>query len=416
VKRSAAEVNVECGNMAQNYGSAIIKAADEVLSDIHSDMFPLVIWQTGSGTQSNMNMNEVLANRACQILGGNPGDKSLVHPNNHVNMGQSSNDVFPTAIHIATAMSLHKSLYSSLDALISSLDKKAIQFDNIVKIGRTHLMDAVPMTVGDEFSAWRDALRNCKSHIQTTEPLVLSLAQGGTAVGTGLNCAPGFPEAFAKKVADFSHLPFVTNPNKFTALSFQSPMVAIMGSLNTLATTLLKIANDVRLLGSGPRAGLGELNLPANEPGSSIMPGKVNPTQCESLAMLSAQVMGNAVACSVGNCFGHLQLNVFLPLVGSNVLRSIALLSCGMTNFEKNCISGTECNQTRCDQLVHQSLMLVTSLNPKIGYDKAAEAALNAHQKGLTLKESVLELGCLSADEFDRLVDAKKMAKPNLDK
>eukprot|EP01054_Gregarina_sp_Poly1_P004503 Gregarina_sp_Poly_1__4502@NODE_241_length_10879_cov_245_316038_g212_i0_p2_GENE_NODE_241_length_10879_cov_245_316038_g212_i0NODE_241_length_10879_cov_245_316038_g212_i0_p2_ORF_typecomplete_len464_score77_65Lyase_1/PF00206_20/3_6e91FumaraseC_C/PF10415_9/1_3e17_NODE_241_length_10879_cov_245_316038_g212_i0871478 len=409
VKEAAAMTNKNNDKLPADLADAIIAAAKDIRTGDNFEAFPLVIWQTGSGTQSNMNMNEVIANKANVSLGGDLGKKSPVHPNDHVNKGQSSNDVFPAAMHIATALAVESDLKPSLVDLISELESKVKLWDDVVKIGRTHLMDAVPMTLGQEFSAYVAALEMCLQHIKNTEPFVRTLALGGTAVGTGLNCYKGFDEQVAANVTELTGLEFKTCPNKYLALSVITPMVAMSGALTTLATTLMKMANDVRLLASGPRAGLGELVLPSNEPGSSIMPGKVNPTQCESLAMVCVQVLGNNAAVASSNTYGHLQLNVFLPVAASNVLRSIRLLSTAMRNFGSRCIKGTQPNTEAISNFVSKSLMLVTALVPHVGYDTAAKIALNAHNKGLTLKESAVEMKVLTPEEFDDKCQPVKM-------
>ena len=409
VKQAAARVNRRHGLKAE-LADAIEQAAAEVVKGEHDDQFPLVIWQTGSGTQSNMNVNEVIAGRANEILTGKRGGKSPVHPNDHVNMGQSSNDSFPTALHIAAARAATETLYPALDRLAGALDEKAKGWDDIVKIGRTHLQDATPLTLGDEFSGYVAQLHRSKQRI---EPAVshgmFLLAQGGTAVGTGLNAPQGFGEAIAAEIADISGLPFQTAPNKFEALASNDPIVHLSGTLNTLAVALTKIANDIRLLGSGPRSGLGELSLPENEPGSSIMPGKVNPTQCEMLTMVAAQVMGNHVAITVGGMQGHMELNVFKPLIGAAVLRSIHLLATGMDSFAERCVDGMEANREQIRAGLERSLMLVTALAPEIGYDNAASIAKHAHKKHMTLKEAGLDLGLVDEATFDRVVVPEAM-------
>ena len=408
VKQAAARVNRGHGLDAAK-ADAIEAAAAEVASGALDDQFPLVIWQTGSGTQSNMNANEVIAGRANEQMAGKRGGKSPVHPNDDVNRGQSSNDSFPTALHVAAALAVRDRLLPALDRLYGSLYAKATEWDGIVKIGRTHLQDATPLTLGQEFSGYATQLSKARSRIEHSTTGVHELAQGGTAVGTGLNAPKGFGEAFAAEMSKLTGIQFVTAPNKFEALATHDALVELSGSLNTLAVALTKIANDVRLLGSGPRSGLGELELPANEPGSSIMPGKVNPTQCEMLTMVAAQVMGNHVGVTVGGLQGHMELNVFKPLIGAAVLRSIDLLSVGMESFAERTIDGTIANETKIAELVGRSLMLVTALAPAIGYDNAAKIAKHAHEKGLTLRESGLELGLVEADVFDRTVKAEDM-------
>jgi len=409
VKQAAARVNRMHG-LDPKIADAIEAAAAEVASGKLDDQFPLVIWQTGSGTQSNMNVNEVIAGRANEVLTGKRGGKAPVHPNDHVNMSQSSNDSFPTALHIAAAMSATQRLFPALDRLHDALEAKATLWADIVKIGRTHLQDATPVTLGQEFSGYANQLYRCRARIS---PAVVhgmcQLAQGGTAVGTGLNAPKDFGEAIAAQLADLTGLPFFTAENKFEALASNDPIVHLSGTLNTLAVALTKIANDIRLLGSGPRSGIGELDLPANEPGSSIMPGKVNPTQCEMLTMVSAQVMGNNAAITIGGLQGHLELNVFKPLIGANLLRSIHLLSVGMEGFAERCVDGLEPNRSRIAELVDRSLMLVTALAPEIGYDNAAKIAKHAHAEGLTLKQAGLDLGLVDAATFDRLVRPETM-------
>ncbi|MFD1034489.1 class II fumarate hydratase [Sphingomonas hankookensis] len=408
VKQAAARVNRAHG-LDGNIADAIDAAASEVIAGKLDDQFPLVIWQTGSGTQSNMNANEVIAGRANEALTGTRGGKAPVHPNDHVNKGQSSNDSFPTALHVAAVVALNRDLLPALDRLAGSLEAKAQAWADIVKIGRTHLQDATPLTLGQEFSGYVAQLHDAKRRLQAAEGDLLRLAQGGTAVGTGLNAAPGFAEAVAAEIASITGHAFVTAPNKFEALASNDPLVQLSGTLNTLAVALTKIANDIRLLGSGPRSGLGEIDLPANEPGSSIMPGKVNPTQCEMLTMVAAQVMGNHLSVTVGGMQGHLELNVFKPLIGAAVLRSIDLLSIGMASFAERCVDGIEPNRARIGELVERSLMLVTALAPEIGYDNAARIAKHAHGKGLTLREAGLALGLVDEATFDRLVRPETM-------
>ncbi len=409
VKQAAARVNRAHG-LPADIADAIEAAAGEVVAGRLDDQFPLVIWQTGSGTQSNMNVNEVIAGRANEVLTGTRGGKTPVHPNDHVNRGQSSNDSFPTALHIAAARACEDALLPALDRLKTALDAKASAWADIVKIGRTHLQDATPVTLGQEFSGYANQLYRCRARI---EPAVrhgmYQLAQGGTAVGTGLNAPKGFDSAIAAEIAAITGLPFFTAENKFEALASNDPLVHLSGTLNTLAVALTKIANDIRLLGSGPRSGLGELDLPANEPGSSIMPGKVNPTQCEMLTMVAAQVMGNHLSVTVGGMQGHLELNVFKPMIGAAVLRSIELLGVGMASFAERCVDGIEPNRTRIAELVDRSLMLVTALAPEIGYDNAAKIAKHAHEEGLTLREAGLALGLVDDATFDRLVRPETM-------
>jgi fumarate hydratase class II len=409
VKRAAAVVNMALGVLDKKKGAAIVKAADEVLAGKHDAEFPLVVWQTGSGTQTNMNVNEVLANRASELLGGERGEKRLVHPNDDVNMGQSSNDTFPTAMHVAAVIALEKELKPAVTKLRATLNKKAKQFAKIVKIGRTHLQDATPLTLGQEFSGYVAQLDHGLKHVDAAMPHLCELALGGTAVGTGLNAHPKFAVMVAAELASFAKLKFVTAPNKFEALASCDGVVHAHGSLKTLAASLMKIANDVRWLASGPRCGIGELSIPENEPGSSIMPGKVNPTQSESLTMVCCQVFGNDVAINLGGASGNFELNVFRPLVIRNFLHSATLLTHGCTNFNEQCAVGIEPNKARIEQLMRESLMLVTALNPHIGYDKAAQIAKNAHKKGLTLKASALALGYVTDKEFDAWVKPEEM-------
>jgi len=409
VKRASAVVNMALGLLDNKKGKAIVKAADEALAGKHNAEFPLVVWQTGSGTQTNMNVNEVLANRASEILGGERGEKRLVHPNDDVNMGQSSNDTFPTAMHVAAVIALEKELKPAVKKLRDTLNKKAKQFAKIVKIGRTHLQDATPLTLGQEFSGYVAQLDHGLRHVDAAMPHLGELALGGTAVGTGLNAHPKFAVKVAAELARFTGLPFVTAPNKFEALASCDGVVHAHGSLKTLAASLMKIANDVRWLASGPRCGIGELSIPENEPGSSIMPGKVNPTQSESLTMVCCQVFGNDVAINLGGASGNFELNVFRPLVIRNFMHSAVLLTHGCTNFNEQCAVGIEPNKERIEQLMRESLMLVTALNPHIGYDKAAQIAKNAHKKGLTLKASALALGHVTAKQFDEWVKPEQM-------
>ena len=409
VKKACARVNRAHGLDAK-LADAIEAAADEVIEGKLDDQFPLVIWQTGSGTQSNMNVNEVIAGRANEVLTGARGGKSPVHPNDHVNRSQSSNDSFPTALHIAAAQACHGRLLPALERLRSALEAKARAWDGIVKIGRTHLQDATPVTLGQEFGGYVAQLHRCRVRI---EPAVTHgmhlLAQGGTAVGTGLNAPAGFDVAVAGEIAEITGLPFETAPDKFEALASNDPLVHLSGTLNVLAVALTKIANDIRLLGSGPRSGLGELSLPENEPGSSIMPGKVNPTQCEMLTMVAAQVMGNHQAVTVGGMQGHFELNVFKPLIGAAVLRSIDLLATGMETFAANCVDGMEANEGRISELVERSLMLVTALAPEIGYDNAAAIAKRAHHEGESLLEAGLAMGLVDEETFRRVVRPEAM-------
>lgn len=403
-KRAAAEANMALGALKPDIGAAVVQAAGEVADGKLIDHFPLVVWQTGSGTQTNMNANEVISNRAIEILGGTMGSKAPVHPNDHVNMGQSSNDSFPTAMHIAAAVEISAELLPALHAMHAALAAKADEFKSIAKIGRTHLQDATPVTLGQEFGGYAAQIAYAIANIEGRLPRLLELAQGGTAVGTGLNAKKGFAEEFARRVAAITKLPFVTAPNKFEALATHDALVEAHGALNALASALMKIANDLRLLGSGPRCGLGEIALPENEPGSSIMPGKVNPTQSEAMTMVAAQVMGNHVTITVGGSNGHLELNVFKPVIIYNFLQSVKLLADGARSITENCIMGITANTARITQLLNESLMLVTALNPHIGYDKAAEIAKKAHKEGTTLKAACLKLGYLSEADFDRIV------------
>jgi len=412
VKKAAAAANAQLGELEKNLADAISAAADEVMTGALDDHFPLKVWQTGSGTQSHMNINEVLSNRAIEILGGTMGTKKPVHPNDHVNRGQSSNDSFPTAMHIAAAEQVVHELIPALEEMHAALDKKAKEFSAIIKIGRTHLQDATPVTLGQEFSGYAQQVKNAIARVKAALPHTLELAQGGTAVGTGLNSAEGFAELFAQKVAGITGLPFVTAPNKFEALATHDALVELSGALNTVAVSFMKIANDVRLLGSGPRCGIGEISLPENEPGSSIMPGKVNPTQSEAMTMLCAQVMGNHTTVTVGGATGHFELNVFKPVIVFNVLQSIRLLADGARSFTGNCVVGIEANEQRIHKLLYESLMLVTALNPHIGYDNAAKVAKKAHHDGTTLREACVALGVLSGDDFDRLVKPETMLGP----
>jgi len=409
VKQAAARVNVKHG-LDPKIAAVIDQVAQEIVDGKLDDQFPLVIWQTGSGTQTNMNVNEVIAGRANEILTGTRGGKSPIHPNDHVNMAQSSNDSFPTALHIAAARAVTLKLYPALDRLHASIEAKVKAWDHIVKIGRTHLQDATPLTLGQEFSGYAAMLESARARFASVLDLdIFKLALGGTAVGTGLNAPPGYAEDVAAEIARITGLPFVSAPNKFEALATKDQLVNLSGTCNTLAVSLTKIANDIRLLGSGPRSGLGELDLPANEPGSSIMPGKVNPTQSESLTMVAAQVIGNHMAVTVGGMQGHFELNVFKPLIGSNVLRSIELMSVGMVSFAERAVDGAKANEARIKELVDRSLMLVTALAPAIGYDNAAKIAKNAHEKGLTLKESGLALGLVDEATFDQYVRPETM-------
>jgi fumarate hydratase class II len=412
VKKAAAAVNTELGLLDPKKSSAIQRAADEVLAGRHDEEFPLVVWQTGSGTQSNMNVNEVLANRASELLGGSRGEKRLVHPNDEVNLGQSSNDVFPTAMHIAAARALHDDLLPAVEALKSTLQSKSKAFQAIVKIGRTHLQDATPLTLGQEFSGYVAQLEQSIAALRAALGPLYELAIGGTAVGTGLNTHPKFAARVCALVAAETKLPFVDAKNKFAALAGHEALLFAHGALKTLAASLAKIANDIRLAASGPRSGLGELRIPENEPGSSIMPGKVNPTQAEALTMLSAQVMGNDVAVNIGGASGHFELNVYKPLIIHACLQSLRLLADGARSFDEHCARGIEANEARIRELLERSLMLVTALSPHIGYDRAAEIAKKAHREGSTLREAALELGYVSAEDFDRWVRPEAMIGP----
>jgi fumarate hydratase class II len=413
VKKAAAAVNAELGLLDARKADAIQRAADEVLAGRHDDEFPLAVWQTGSGTQSNMNVNEVLANRASELLGGERGQKRLVHPNDDVNMGQSSNDVFPTAMHIAAAQAIHDDVLPATEVLRATLARKRDAFVAIIKIGRTHLQDATPLSLGQEFSGYVDQLEQAQSALLAVLPGLYRLAIGGTAVGTGLNAHPQFARRVCAAVAAETKLAFAEAPNKFAALAGHEAILFGHGALKTLAASLFKIANDIRLLASGPRSGLAELRIPENEPGSSIMPGKVNPTQAEALTMLCAQVMANDVAVNVGGASGHLELNVYKPLIIHAFLQSARLLADGCRSFEEHCARGIEPNASRIAELLESSLMLVTALSPHIGYDRAAEIAKKAHREGTTLREAALALGYVSAQDFDRWVRPEAMIGPS---
>ncbi|AUT67665.1 MULTISPECIES: class II fumarate hydratase [Paraburkholderia] len=415
IKRAAAEVNLSLGVLDATKAKAIMAAADEIIEGKHPDEFPLAVWQTGSGTQTNMNLNEVIANRASELMGGERGEARLVHPNDDVNRGQSSNDVFPTAMHVAAAVGIVKHLQPALKALRETLDKKSKAFADIVKIGRTHLQDATPLTLGQEFSGYVAQLDHGAKHVESALAHLYELAQGGTAVGTGLNAHPKFADDVAAAIGRLTGLPFVSAPNKFEVMAAADALVFAHGALKTLAASMMKIANDVRWLASGPRCGLGELSIPENEPGSSIMPGKVNPTQSEAVTMLCCQVFGNDVAVNIGGASGNFELNVFRPMIAHNVLQSVRLLADGMHSFNDNCAVGIEPNRERVDQLLNESLMLVTALNPHIGYDKAAKIAKKAHKEGTTLKASALALGYVTEQQFDEWVRPHDMvgnAKP----
>ena len=412
VKKAAARVNARTGALPADVARLVEQAADEVLAGQHDDQFPLVVWQTGSGTQTNMNVNEVIAGRANELAGQGRGGKVPVHPNDHVNYGQSSNDCFPTAMHIAAARAAHSELLPAITELSNGLAIQAERHAGVLKTGRTHLMDATPISFGQELSAFVAQLNTAAQAVRATLPAVCELAQGGTAVGTGLNAPAGFAAAIAAELAALTGLPLVSAPNKFAALAGHEPLVALSGALKTLAVALMKLANDLRLLGSGPRTGLAEVKLPANEPGSSIMPGKVNPTQCEAMTMLCAQVLGNDVAIGVGAASGNFELNVFQPLVAHNLLQSLRLLADGMASFERHCAAGIEPDRARIAALLERSLMLVTALAPHIGYERAAEIAKKAHRDGSTLREAALALGYVSPAQFDEWVRPGRMTAP----
>ncbi|MDP6872039.1 MAG: class II fumarate hydratase [Alphaproteobacteria bacterium] len=412
VKQAAAEANMQLGVMDKKRGRAIVRAAKEVAAGKLDDHFPLVVWQTGSGTQSNMNANEVISNRAIEILGGSMGSKVPVHPNDHCNMGQSSNDTFPTVMHVAAVNQVDRLLVPALSHLQKALEAKSKEFNKLIKIGRTHLQDATPLTLGQEFSGYAMQVKYGIARVKDTLPRLYQLAQGGTAVGTGLNAPVGFDKAVAAQIAKITGLPFKTAPNKFESLAAHDAVVEASGAMNTLAVSLMKIASDIRLLGSGPRSGLGELSLPENEPGSSIMPGKVNPTQCEAMTMVCAQVIGNHTAITISGSQGHFELNVFKPVMIYNLLQSIRLIADGARSFESNCVVGIKANEGRIADLMAQSLMLVTALAPHIGYDNAAKIAKHAHVKGQTLKEAAVELKLVAEADFDRFVQPRKMLGP----
>jgi len=414
IKKVAAQVNLELKLLQKEKADLIVKAADEVIEGKLHDHFPLVIWQTGSGTQTNMNANEVIANRAIEMAGGKMGSKFPIHPNDDVNKSQSSNDVFPTAMHIAAVEEIHRRLMPMLTQLRDTLKKKSDKFNSIIKVGRTHLMDATPLTLGQEFSGYEAMLSNGLDRINDALKRLYPLALGGTAVGTGINTHPEFAKRAADKIAKLTGKPFVTAPNKFEALATHDAMVEFSGVLKTIAASLMKIANDIRWMASGPRSGLGEIFIPANEPGSSIMPGKVNPTQCEAMTMVCAQVMGNDVAVTVGGASGNFELNVFKPMIIYNILQSIRLLADACESFNEHCVVGIEPNEKRIKQLLENSLMLVTALNPVIGYDKAAKIAKKAFEDNSSLKEAAVALGFLTAEEFDKKVRPEDMIKPNV--
>jgi len=412
IKKACAMANRDSGKLDAKLAEAIIQAAGEVIEGKFDDNFPLVVWQTGSGTQSNMNSNEVIANRAIEILGGQIGSKDPVHPNDHCNMGQSSNDTFPTAMHIAAATTTHEVLLPGLEKLASALEAKSEEFKDIIKIGRTHTQDATPLTLGQEFSGYAKQIRNGIERIKLALPGIYELAQGGTAVGTGLNTSPGWGETVAGHMADITGLPFVTAPNKFEALAAHDAMVFMSGAIKTTAMAAYKIANDMRFLGSGPRSGLGELILPENEPGSSIMPGKVNPTQAEAMTQVCAHILGNDAAMSFAGSQGHFELNVYNPMMSYNLLQSMTLLGNAADSFTERMLAGTKANEARIDKLMKESLMLVTALAPTIGYDNATTVAKTAHKNGTTLREEAIKLGFVDAETFDRVVRPEDMIGP----
>ena len=412
IKKACALANVEAGKLNKPHGMAIVEAASEVIAGKLDDHFPLVVWQTGSGTQSNMNANEVIANRAIELLGGTIGSKDPIHPNDHCNMGQSSNDTFPTAMHIATASTAHNTLIPNLRKLVDAIDVKIVEFEGIIKIGRTHTQDATPLTLSQEFSGYRHQVQKGIDRIEKSLEDIYELAQGGTAVGTGLNTSVGWDTTVAKYIAEETKLPFVSAPNKFEALASHDAMVEMSGSLKTLAAGLFKIANDIRFLGSGPRCGLGELILPENEPGSSIMPGKVNPTQCEALTQVCAQVIGNDAAVGLAGSQGHFELNVFKPMISYNVIQSMQLLGDACSAFTDNLMKDLKADKHRIEKLMRESLMLVTALAPKIGYDNATAVAKTAHKNGTTLKEEAVKLGFVDDKTFDEIVKPENMVGP----
>ena len=412
IKKACAQANIEMGNLDKRLGEAIVDSATEVIEGKFDDNFPLVVWQTGSGTQSNMNANEVIANRAIEILGGTIGSKDPVHPNDHCNMGQSSNDTFPTAMHVATAMTANDLLLPSLKKLHTALTKKMNEFGEIIKIGRTHTQDATPLKLSQEFSGYCHQVDMAIQRVELSLSGIYELAQGGTAVGTGLNTKQGWDKSVAKNISKITDLPFITAPNKFEALAAHDALVEFSGTLKTVAVSLFKIANDIRLLGSGPRCGLGELMLPENEPGSSIMPGKVNPTQCEAITQVCAQVMGNDAAVGIAGSQGHFELNVYKPMIAYNVLQSAQLIGDACNAFTDNLVEGLQADETRIDKLMRESLMLVTALAPKIGYDNATKVAKEAHKNGTTLKEEAIKLGFVDEETFEKTVRPEKMVGP----
>ncbi len=412
LKKAAATVNESFGNLNSEIASTIRNAADEVVEGKLDDHFPLVVWQTGSGTQTNMNVNEVIANRAIEMLGGELGSKDPVHPNDHVNMSQSTNDTFPSTINIAAVETVAHQLIPALEKLQKSLTAKADEFNDIIKLGRTHLQDATPLSLGQEFSGYASMVDHGITRVKNAIEHCYELAMGGTAVGTGINSLAGFGEAAAKEISNLTGFPFVTAPNKFEALGGQDSIVELSSALKTVAVSLNKIANDIRWLGSGPRSGIGEINLPTNEPGSSIMPGKVNPTQAEAMTMVCTQVIGNDITITMAGASGNFELNVYRPVIAFNIIQSIRLLSEVSVSFADNCIDGIEANEDRIHSNLHNSLMLVTALNPHIGYDKAAEVAKKAHKENTTLKEAIIDLGYMSGDDFDKLVQPRDMIHP----
>ena len=412
IKRAAAETNMGLGHLDAKIGAAIVNAAQEVIEGKLNDHFPLAVWQTGSGTQSNMNANEVISNRAIEMLGGEMGSKKPVHPNDHVNMSQSSNDTYPTAMHIACAEEIHHRLLPALQHLRNALNDKSMQWAKIIKIGRTHTQDATPVTLGQEFSGYTQQVQNGIARIEQTLPMLMQLAQGGTAVGTGLNAPKGFAEKVAEHIANITRLPFTSAPNKFEALAAHDAMVMSHGAINTVAASLFKIANDIRFLGSGPRSGLGELSLPENEPGSSIMPGKVNPTQCEALTQVCVQIFGNHAALTFAGSQGHFELNVFNPVMAYNFLQSVQLMADAATSFTENCVQGIAAREDNIKAALDRSLMLVTALAPKYGYDRAAKIAKTAHKNGTTLREEAVKDG-IDAKDFDAIVRPENMLGPS---